>query len=110
LPASLFAKCTQVENINLYNNPLKELPDTLFANCVQLRNVDCSNISISEIIYSVPKLDDLVIFRHSGIKFEKYYPKEFAHIKKYRRVADDPRSYAWDIRKYVLLGMEFGID
>lgn len=39
----------------------------------------------------------------SGKKLIKKFPFECALIKKYRRVADDTRSYAWDIRRFVLL-------
>jgi hypothetical protein len=41
----------------------------------------------------------------SKLKLTDKFPIECDYIKKCRRVADDPLSYAWDVRRHVLLGM-----
>jgi hypothetical protein len=39
------------------------------------------------------------------IKIIDEFPIECALVKRFRRVADDPRSYAWDARKYAIINI-----
>jgi hypothetical protein len=51
-------------------------------------------------------LDKIECYRSGQkLKLTDKFPIECDYIKKCRRVADDPLSYAWDVRRHVLLGM-----
>jgi hypothetical protein len=40
----------------------------------------------------------------SALLKEKY-PLECALVKRYRRVVDDPCSYAWNVRRFAIVGI-----
>lgn len=111
LPTGLFTGCSKVRNISLDGNPLTELPVDLFAGCTQLQYIVINKSLIYHLLWSLPDLDkDITInFCDSGYQIEFNYVKlynlytECALVKRWRRVANDPRSYAWSGRMYVII-------
>jgi hypothetical protein len=103
LPASLFG-CVQLKYISLSHNLLTKLPADSFARCSKLTHILFDKPIVFGILWSLPNLDKPDCDNY-GRKIRDEFPKECALVKRFRRVANDPQSYAWSVRRHVLVGM-----
>jgi Leucine-rich repeat (LRR) protein len=105
LPVDLFAGCSQLKGVYLCSNQLTELPVDLFAGCSQILEIRFDKSIVYGILWSLCDLNKPII-DHTGRKIMDEFPIECELVKRFRRVADDPLSYAWSARRHVLIGME----
>jgi hypothetical protein len=50
-------------------------------------------------------INNVELNMNNHIKIIDEFPLECALVKRFRRIADDPRSYAWDARKYAIINI-----
>jgi hypothetical protein len=74
-----------------------------------LYRIEFDNPIIFGILWSLYNFDDVnfgVMFTGEYITIADEFPDESALVKRFRRIANDPLSYAWGARKYALIGKE----
>jgi hypothetical protein len=106
IPVDLFAECSQLKQICLSNNRLTEIPVNLFAKCSKLQYISFDKSIVYNILWSLPDLNKP---NYYDMKLIDVFPVECALVKRFRRIVDDPLSYAWDVRRHVLIGMNYNI-
>jgi len=87
----------------LHDNQLKELPADLFMECLHLNLMKFDELLIYGVLWSLPNFDVAEYGTGWAELLTNKFPIECALIKRYRRVANDPRSYAWSVRKYAVV-------
>ena len=107
LPANLFVGCSKLAYIGLNNSTLTELPAGLFIGCSILRNIWFNESLIYHILWSLPDID-IAYIACSYVKLKTKFPIEYAYVRRCRRVSNDPRSYAWDVRRHVIISIITG--